>query len=185
MAMWYDLTPANYAKGLRFNADRCDQQAEHHRNDSRAWSPYEEERAVRNARRLRAMAILCDVATVDRAGEVDFLGMQCPAQTREEEDAAVACAEALLVAPNTYRRGRSEYEGIRALASDPRQQPAIVTQEEHDDMLGCVPPIYVKNLAGFLVGEAITGDERGLVYAHYWRAPNGEYRARYYCLADT
>ena len=83
-----------------------------------------------------------------------------------------------------YCRGRTDYAAIRDLASDPEQLGAIVTAEEHDEMLGCVPPIYAKGVPGFLVGEPITGDERGTVYAHYYISADGLYCARYHCVED-
>jgi hypothetical protein len=82
----------------------------------------------------------------------------------------------------TYQLGRTDYAAIRDLAGDPEQQPAHVSQEEFDDMLGCVPPIYVTGLPGFLVGEAITGDERGTVYANYFVSRDGLTCARYHCV---
>lgn len=81
-----------------------------------------------------------------------------------------------------YRLGWDDYASIRALASDPHQVHAIVTAEEYDDMLGSVPPVYVSGVPGFLVGEALTSDHRGTVYANYWHASDGGYYARYYCL---
>ena len=80
--------------------------------------------------------------------------------------------------PNIYKRGRSDYEAIRDLASDPEQQPAEVTEHELEDMRDCVPPIFLKHRIGFLVGEAITSDERGTVFAHYYNEA-GKCFARY------
>lgn len=85
-------------------------------------------------------------------------------------------------APLVYRRGRTDYEAIRDLASDPAQLGAIVTAEEHDEMLGCVPPRYIKGAPGFLVGEPLTGDARGTVYANYYVSADGHYCARYHCV---
>lgn len=75
-----------------------------------------------------------------------------------------------------YQRGRSDYEAIRDEANDPTAAPVEVTEEEFFDMLECVPPIYVPG--GFLVGECLTGDERGAVHAHYAER-GGKYLARY------
>lgn len=86
--------------------------------------------------------------------------------------------------PERYRRGRSDYATIRDLASDPAQIGAQVSEAEHDEMLGCVPPIFVKGVPGFLVGEPLTGDARGTVYANYYRSADGDYCARYHCLKD-
>lgn len=84
---------------------------------------------------------------------------------------------------NRYRRGRSDYETIRDLASNPAQLAAEVTADETDEMLGCVPPIYVKGVPGFLVGEPITGDERGTVFANYFTSRDGLACARYHVLS--
>lgn len=96
--MWYNLTPADYARGLLFNAERCDEQAAHHRSEDKPWSPHEVARCERNAARLRAMAKLCAVTDAETAGRVDFLGMSCPSQTREEEARAIARADELYLA---------------------------------------------------------------------------------------
>lgn len=92
---WYDQTPASYANGCRYGAERSDRSAERIAAEGKPWSEHEAERFRRQARRLRAMAILCDRATCATAGEVDFLGMTNPSQSREAEDAAVAQAEAM------------------------------------------------------------------------------------------
>ena len=84
-------------------------------------------------------------------------------------------------APNVYRRGRSDYAAIRDLASDPAQLAADVGEDEYFEMWGCVPPVCLPGVHGFLVGEAITGDERGTVYANYFRSRDGLFCARYYC----
>jgi len=88
---WYDRTPAERAKGLRYAADESERCAKFLASigDDRA------ERYVRQARRLRAMAILCDHSKATKAAHVDFLGMTEPSQTREQEDKAVAKAERL------------------------------------------------------------------------------------------
>lgn len=79
-------------------------------------------------------------------------------------------------AASGYRRGRTDYGAIAAEAADPNTQPVDVTEEEYEEMLGCVPPIYVPG--GFLVGEALTGHDLGTVFAHY--AKRGDrYLARY------
>lgn len=85
---------------------------------------------------------------------------------------------------NIYKRGRNDYADIRDLASDPEQKPAHVTEDEFNDMLGCVPPIYAPGVHGFLVGEAITADHRGVVYANYYVSRDGLHCARYHCLEN-
>ena len=87
---WYDLQPSDYARGLRYSADRSDECATRQMADGKPWSGYEVERFHRQARRLRAMALLCDRSTAARAGDIDFLGLMNPAQSREDEDAAIA-----------------------------------------------------------------------------------------------
>lgn len=95
MTTWYDLPPSGYAKGLRYNADRCDEQALRMRAEAKPWSESDIDRCERNAKRLRAMAMLCEISTAERAGEIDFFDMHSPRQTTEEEAAAVARAKAL------------------------------------------------------------------------------------------
>lgn len=85
---------------------------------------------------------------------------------------------------STYKRGRSDYAAIRDLASDASQQPAIVDEDEFFDMMGCVPPLYVTGVPGFLVGEALTGDERGTVYANYYQSRDDLFCARYHVIKD-
>lgn len=87
-------------------------------------------------------------------------------------------------APERYRRGRSDYAAIRELANNPEQVASQVSEDEYNEMLGCVPPIHVKGVPGFLVGEALTGDHRGTVYANYFVSRDGVYCARYHCVED-
>ena len=82
-----------------------------------------------------------------------------------------------------YQRGLGNYALIRDAASDPLQLAAEVTEDEYNEMLGCVPPMYVPGLSGFLVGEPITSDERGTVYANYFQSRDGLYCARYHVVA--
>lgn len=82
-----------------------------------------------------------------------------------------------------YKRGRRDYGNIKEIAADPEQQAATVTESEFCEMLGVVPPVYVPGLPGFLVGEALTGDSRGTVFAHYFEESPGEFRARYHLQA--
>lgn len=82
---------------------------------------------------------------------------------------------------DSYSRGRTDYARIRDIASDPTQSPASVTAGEFHDMLGAVPPLYTRGVRGFLVGEPITSDDRGTVYANYYQ--DGElFFARYHCV---
>lgn len=104
MTIWYDLTPAEYAKGLEYNAERCDQQAARLRAEPKSWeaakpwAPSDANRSERNAIRLRAMAKLCHASEATRAGDVDFMGLSEPSQTRDQEQVAIATIEALVAA---------------------------------------------------------------------------------------
>lgn len=60
-----------------------------------------------------------------------------------------------------YERGRTDYGAIVAEAADPAVKAVEVSEEEFDEMLGMMPPIYVPG--GFLVCEAVSGD----VFAMY------------------
>lgn len=88
--MWYDLTPASYAESLRYSAERSDESAMRHAAEGKPWSPGEADHFRRQARRLRAMALLCDRSTAARAGEIDFRRLSDPTRSREEEDRIVA-----------------------------------------------------------------------------------------------
>lgn len=83
---------------------------------------------------------------------------------------------------DTYKRGRTDYAAIRELAHDLLQQGVRVTEYEFYEMLECVPPIYAEGVAGFLVGEALTSDSRGTVYANYYVSRDGLHCARYHVL---
>lgn len=91
--MWYDANPAEYAKALLYNAERSEQSARHHDTEGKPWSPREAEHMRRQARRLRAMALLCEASGAGRAGDVDFLGMTKPSQSIEDCERAIAKAE--------------------------------------------------------------------------------------------
>lgn len=75
-----------------------------------------------------------------------------------------------------YRRGREDYAAIRDEANDPMTAPVEVPMAQLEEMLDCVPPIYVPG--GFLVGECVTSDERGYVFAHFAER-DGKAYARY------
>lgn len=89
-----------------------------------------------------------------------------------------------LTAPIQYKRGCEDYRAIRDAASHPEQVGVEVGEEEFNDMLGCVPPIYVEGVPGFLVGEALSSDERGTVYANYYESRDGLFCARYHVVKD-
>lgn len=85
-----------------------------------------------------------------------------------------------LATPIRYKRGCDDYDAIRFAADHPEQIASEVTQEEYDDMLGAVPPIYVEGVPGFLVGEALSNDAAGTVYANYFISRDGKPCARYH-----
>lgn len=99
MTAWYDLTPAQYATSLRWRADRnywlAEQLAEYYAGKDEYWLRCRSDQLRRAARRLRAMAILCDHSPAARAGDVDFLGMSRPDQSFADEVVACVRAEAL------------------------------------------------------------------------------------------
>lgn len=96
MTAWYDLPPASYARGLRYHAERSDEVATRIESGGKPWSAGDADRYRRQARRLRAMALLCEASQAATAGAVDFLGMTNPSQSLVDEQDAVAKAEAML-----------------------------------------------------------------------------------------
>jgi hypothetical protein len=92
---WYNLTPAAYAEGLRYNADRQDECAKYKDTEDKPWSARDAEYNRRQARRLRAMAKICDISTEQRAGNIDFRRLHDPTIPIEEEDRVVAEIEAV------------------------------------------------------------------------------------------
>lgn len=91
--IWYNLPPADYAKGLRFNAERNDDCAAHKDREGKPWSAGEAGRNRHQARRLRAMALLCDRSGALTAGEVNFLGLTDPGTPRDREEQTCAAIE--------------------------------------------------------------------------------------------
>lgn len=86
--------------------------------------------------------------------------------------------------PIQYARGCDDYAAIRYAACHPEQIASEVSENEYYDMLGVVPPIYVDGVPGFLVGEALTSDMRGRVYANYFQSRDGLYCARYHMVRN-
>lgn len=90
LAVWYDMPPADYAESLRYGAARSDESAARQRAEGKPWSEHEARHMERQARRLRAMALLCDRSPADRAGAVDMRRLSDPTLDRETEAATVA-----------------------------------------------------------------------------------------------
>jgi len=86
--MWYDMPPKEYAKSCRYSAERSDASATRIRAEIQAtWRDKpplrgEDEAKYfdRQARRCRAMALLCENSDAKRAGDVDFKGLDRPEQ---------------------------------------------------------------------------------------------------------
>ena len=91
---WYDLPPAKYAEGLRYGADRSDESAKRREAEGRAWSAGEAAHFRRQARRCRAMALLCENSKASHAGDVDFRRLNDPSFPMEDEQRVVAQIEA-------------------------------------------------------------------------------------------
>lgn len=97
--MWYDLHPTAYAVGLRYSAANSDKSAVRRLSEGRPWSPGEAEHFRLQARRLRAMALLCENSSATRAGDVDFRGLSDPTTSKEDVERIVAKTEAEFGAP--------------------------------------------------------------------------------------
>lgn len=84
-SIWYNLPASEYAKGLRWNAERSDECAAYQDTAGKPWSKGEAESYRLQARRLRAMAMLCDRNPHVAAGAIDFRGLSDPTTPRETE----------------------------------------------------------------------------------------------------
>lgn len=93
-SIWYNLPAADYAKGLRYNAERNDECAAYKDKEGKPWSADEAARNRQQARRLRAMALLCDRNPNAPAGSIDFRGLSDPSTPRDIEAATVEAIEA-------------------------------------------------------------------------------------------
>lgn len=86
MTAWYDLPPADYARGLRYRAEASEGCASHWSKQDGALATQYAERYRHQARRLRAMATLCDRSDAHRAGDVDFHDLGDPTMAHEIEE---------------------------------------------------------------------------------------------------
>lgn len=87
--MWYDQNPKEYAEYLLFAAERNDECAARKDAESKPWSAMDASHNRRQASRLRAMATLCHWSNAERAGAVDFRGLNDPTTPRDLEQATV------------------------------------------------------------------------------------------------
>jgi hypothetical protein len=92
---WYDLPPADYATSLRYQAQRCDDLAVRAKAEGNPWGGANAAHCRRQARRLRAMAKLCQLATVERAGEIDFRELNHPDLRNDRADRIIKEIEAI------------------------------------------------------------------------------------------
>lgn len=84
-SIWYNAPASSYAKALRFNADRSDESATYKDGEGKPWSAGEARHMRQQARRLRAMAALCDRAPDNPAGAINFHGLSDPLTSRDRE----------------------------------------------------------------------------------------------------
>lgn len=93
-AIWYNAPASSYAATLRYNAESSDRSAARMEADSKSWSASDAEHMRRQARRLRAMAMLCDRNPTVPAGAIDMRGLSNPGTPRDVEAATVEAIEA-------------------------------------------------------------------------------------------
>lgn len=93
-SIWYNAPASSYARSLRYSAERSDECAARKDEEGKPWSASEAEHFRRQARRLRAMAMLCDRSPDAPAGSIDFRGLSDPTTPRNVEDSTVAAIEA-------------------------------------------------------------------------------------------
>ncbi|WP_269581934.1 hypothetical protein [Roseibium sp. Sym1] len=92
--IWYTLPGKTYATSLRFNAVRAEQSAERREAEGMPWSAGDAEKMRQDARRLRAMAMLCDRSPDYPAGSIDFRGLSDPTTPKDVQDTIVTDIEA-------------------------------------------------------------------------------------------
>lgn len=83
--MWYEQSPSSYAKGLRYGADRSDESAKRYDVSTDRYAPREAIWMRAQARRLRAMALLCDESNALTAGDIDFHNLHDPSVPKLKE----------------------------------------------------------------------------------------------------
>ena len=94
MSAQYDLPPAEMARALRSNAqDNLDLAKKKSRSQDE-WIRKDAPKSERTARRLNAMAMLCDMSTAATYGGVQMRGLDDASQPKAVEDLVVAQIEA-------------------------------------------------------------------------------------------
>ena len=96
-----EMTPEEYARSLRASAENSDKSAARWRNPndrpfkggSEQIAEMEARHFDRQARRLRAMALLCDRSTAATISEIDFFDLHNPARSMERELYVIECIE--------------------------------------------------------------------------------------------
>lgn len=92
--MDFNSPASEHAKYLRFAAENSDRSAQRHREQGKPWSEGEAKYMDRQARRLRAMALLCDANPTARTGDINFMRLTDPSLPQEDEQIIVAEIEA-------------------------------------------------------------------------------------------
>ncbi len=91
--MDYNAPASRHADYLRYSAERSDASAARHRAEAKPWSESEAAHMERQARRLRAMAKLCDMRPGSPLREIDMRGLTDPTLDRAIEAEIVAQIE--------------------------------------------------------------------------------------------
>lgn len=90
MSAWYDLRPEDYARRLRFNAERARECAARQREEGGRNAEWFAQNYEHSARRCEAMARLCMTQRdKPRAGDVDFRGLNNPKLSQEQEESII------------------------------------------------------------------------------------------------
>jgi hypothetical protein len=100
-AIWYNAPASSYARTLRFNAEGSEQSAKRKRQEDvpaslrnlKPWDIRDAERFEHQARRLRAMAALCDRNPTVPAGRIDFRGLKDPTTPNDAELTVIEAIE--------------------------------------------------------------------------------------------
>lgn len=92
-SIWYNQPGRTYANSLRYNAERSEESAKRLDNEPHAWSRRDADYMHHQARRLRAMALLCDRHPEKPAGHIDFRGLSDPTTPRHLEAEICAAIE--------------------------------------------------------------------------------------------